>query len=188
MDEINIELKDGYEAVKAIYYKHGLESIFTYRGTKLLVRSTILLAILSVIFYLVSLIFSGMGWIALMAICSILTIIVSVFSIIYIIKYLKRKKAIDKYLDQIRKQGSEWLTLTKHHIKMSNRESTSIEKWAEITYVSIQKDYITLKSDNPSSYIFPEKSMGPHQFALMIEFIKQRMESDSFKIDQDSGT
>jgi hypothetical protein len=188
MEEISIELKDGYKAVKAIYYQNGLGSIFTYYSTKWLVIFTISSAILSVIFYVISLIYQGIGWIALMAICSMVTIIGFIFSVTYGMIYFKRKKGIDQYLDQIRKYDTESLTLTQRHIEMSNSDSTTFEKWAEIAYVSLKKDYILLKSANRNSYIFPEKSMDPHQFVIMVEFIRQKMESNSFKIDQDSDS
>jgi hypothetical protein len=184
MDDLKIELKDGYSALKAIYFRDGRESIFTNRATKWGLTITLIIACLSALFYMISLLHPEENWITLFEFCSLITIVMVIFSFILIIKYLLWKKPIEKYLNGLRKYESQWLTLTDRNIELTNSDSTSIEKWEAIKFISIQQDFISISSDYHSSFIFPAKSMEPNQYIALAELIKLKMKDNPSKISE----
>lgn len=182
MDQIRIELTDVFNTFKAYYYRHGEGSIFTYQGTRKSVIITSIFAFLSIILYFIALQFPEVYWIFLFFIFTMITIIGIIISVINVKKYYERKKGIDEYLEGLHKYESQWLTYAQHFFELSSTEGSTIEKWETIKYVSIQSDHILMKSDNHGSYLIPEKTMKPEQFAELKEFIMQRMKDEPAKV------
>lgn len=184
MDDYKIELKDGYSTLGAIYYQGGRGSIFTNRSTKWCFTITLIFVALIVLLYMVALFHPNENWITLFEFCSLMTIVMVILSIISAIQYLLWKKPIEKYLNGLRKYESQWLTLTDSIFELTNSDSTSIEKWEAIKFVSIQQNFISISSDYHSSFIFPAKSMAPDQYIALVEFIKRKMKGDPSKINE----
>ena len=181
MQTLKIELKNGYENIKAIYYLDGNGSIFTYKATQRYIPFTIISIILSVFLYGVAIQFPKTGWIFLFILSSAVSLTLTVRTIIRSQSYLKWKKSSDKYLNRLRKYQSQWLTVSQDCIEISNVDETSIEKWETINHVSIKANYIFLRSSVNGSYLFPEKCMEPGQYSELKEYIQQRMNDSKFK-------
>jgi hypothetical protein len=187
MEEIKIELKDGYNTAKAIYYRNGNGSIFTYHKTRRSILFTSIFAILSLILFLVAFNYPETGWIFLLVICSVTTIVCAIVLGINSKTYLTWKRPTDAYLNQLRKYQTQWLTLTPHSLELTSHDESSIEKWENIKHVSFKPDSISMSGDNCPSYLFPEKSMEPDQFIKLKDFIRQRMNGVQYKIDEQEG-
>src|SRR4030095_6093092 len=184
MDELKIELKDGYNTLKDIYYRDGKGSIFTFRWTKMPIIISSIFVPLSATFYFVSLLYPDIGWIFLMTICSLIAFVGLIFIVIRGKRYLIWKISVTKYLKGIRKYETYWLTLTDQTFEIRNIDETKIERWENIKSVSIFKDQIILYSSIISTYTLPEKSMSPGQFADLSSFIIQRMNDNPSKVVQ----
>jgi hypothetical protein len=183
MEDLTIELKDGYNVLKDIYYRNGQGSVFTFRGTKRpIIFSSIFIA-LSVTFYFIALLYPDIWWIVLMVLCSLISFTGLIFSVVQGKRYFSWKNSTKKYLDEVRKYEAYSLTLTANTFILANSDETTIEKWESIQFVSINPDYISVKSDN-HYYILPEKSMTPVQYIEVQNFIKKRMNGDSSKVLQ----
>ena len=186
MDELKIELKDGYNALKEIFYQNGSGNLHTWKGTKGPFYVTLIFCVLSMIFFLAAMQSPETHWIVL----TILTFVTAIFSgivlVIRSIKYITWKKSIESYLAEVRKYDSQWLTLNPHTLQISNSDETIIEKWENIKQVSIKRDYISLKGDSQISYIFPEKSMTPEQFITLQEFIRKVINKDEGTVMQEA--
>jgi hypothetical protein len=181
MDDLTIELKDGYNTLKDIYYQSGQGSVFTYSRTRNPMIVSSLFIMLSVAFYFIALLYPEMGWIFLMALCSLISFFRIIFTVVQCKKYFSWKNPIDKYLNEVRKYETHSLTLSARSFILINSNETIIEKWESIQYVSINRDYISVRSSN-HSFILPEKSMLPDQYMEVRSFIKQRMSEDPSKV------
>jgi hypothetical protein len=183
MDDLTIELKEGYNVLKNIYYRNGQGSIFTYSETKRpIIVSSIFIA-LTVTFYFIALLYPDMGWIGLMLLCLFISVTGIIYTVIRGKRYFSWKNSIEEYLEEVRKYETHSLTLSANAYVLSNSDETFIERWDSIQFVSINRDYISIKSNN-HSYILPEKSMTPEQYIEVQNFIKQRMNGDSSKVLQ----
>ena len=179
---MKIELKDGYNAMKTIYYQDGKGSIFTFKWTKKPILVTLILVVFAITFYCIAFVYSDISWIFLTTICSLLAFIGIIFIVVRGIKYVRWKNSVEKYLNELRKYETQWLTLSELTFELSNSDETVIEKWENIKAVSVSKDNILLKSSIYSSYTFPEKSMTPDQFMELKKFVIQRMNDDPSKV------
>jgi hypothetical protein len=175
MQTLKIELKNGYETIKAIYYRNGNGSIFTYSATRHYIPITIIFFIGSAFLYALAIRFPETVWILLFILSAATSLILTVQTIIRSQNYLKWKRSSDEYLNGFRKYESQWLTISQDCIEISNSDEISIEKWETISHVSIKADYIYLRSSVNGSYLFPEKCMEPGQYLALEEFIQQRM-------------
>jgi hypothetical protein len=183
MDEIKIELKNGYEALKEIYFQDGKASILTYKWTKTPIVVSSLFVLLSLTFFFVALVYPETGWIFLMTICALIALTGIVFCGIRIKKFTSWRNSIQSYLESIRKYEYYSLTLSAHTFELSNSDETFIEKWENIRSVSIRHEFISIKSTD-HSYILPEKSMTADEYVEVQNYIKQRMNDDPSRVVQ----
>ena len=183
MNELKIELKDGYNNLKEIYYKNGQGSIWTYKGTRTPIIISLILIGLSFTFYVISLVYPFMGWIFMMTICSLGVFIGIIYLGFVGRKYLNWKKSVTRDLNKISKYETHWITMTEKTMEISNRDETLIDKWENVKFVSINDEYIFIKSSN-DNYILPGKSMTTEQYEDVKSFIKQRLNENTSGKDQ----
>ena len=62
MNELKIELMDGYNALKNVYFRNGQGSIFTYRNTKIPILVSSIFVTLTATFYFAALSYPDTGW------------------------------------------------------------------------------------------------------------------------------
>jgi hypothetical protein len=175
MDNLKIELSDGYENVKAFYYHNGNGSILTCKDTKK--------PILNTAFYFTLLFFmliflnplSSVGMIILTTITSIISIANLIATLIRCRRYINWKKSVEIILNKLKKYKTEELLLTDQTIEISNTDETTIDKWDTIQHATIKPDSIFMKGSTNTSYVFPAKSMEPNQFEKLSIFIKEKM-------------
>jgi uncharacterized membrane protein YjgN (DUF898 family) len=103
MNELKIELKDGYNALKTVYFRNGQGSIFTYRNTKIPILVSSIFVALTFTFYFVALSYPGTGWMVLMILCAL----ISFTGIIIIIIRSNRYFSWKKFYKGISGRGSE---------------------------------------------------------------------------------
>ena len=185
MNELKIELKDGYKALKEIYYQNGQGSIFTFSWTKKPIIVSSIFVTLTVTFYFIALLYPDTGWIVLMILCALISFTGIIFIITRGKRYFTWKNSIEKYLEEVRKYETHSLMLSANTFELSNSDETFIEKWERIQSVSINRVFISIKSID-HSYILPEKSMTSDQYIKVQDFIKQRMNEDSSKVFQET--
>ncbi len=177
MEEIKIDLINGYEHLKEFYYQNGNGSIFTCKDTKTPVFKAIVSVLVSVILYGITLSFPNVGWIFL----TILASIVSVICIMNVIKpgrqYLKWKYSVEKLLSRVKKYEVQHLKVTNDYIEMSNSDESVVDKWNSAIHATLKPDSIYLKINEQTTYIFPKKSMKPDEFVSLTKFIRAKIES-----------
>ena len=132
MEEIKIDLINGYEHLKEFYYQNGNGSIFTCKDTETPVFKAIVSVLVSVILYGIMLSFPNVGWIFL----TILASIVSVICIMNVIKpgrqYLKWKHSVENLLSRVKKYEVQHLKVTNDYIEMSNSDESVVDKWNSV--------------------------------------------------------
>ncbi|HWY34847.1 MAG TPA: YcxB family protein [Nitrosopumilaceae archaeon] len=175
MDELNIELKNGAETVKALYYTNGQGNIFTYKRTRWLILRTAGLLLLSIILYFVAINIPVITWIFISIISSAVALASTVNLALNTRKYLNWKKQVKEFLKVLAKYESQWLTLTYSSIEIVNNDKTTIDKWENVKHISVFSDHISIRMDDQALYVFPAKSMEPEQFNKLKEFVKNRM-------------
>ncbi len=179
MEELKIELRNGYETCKEFYFRNGNGDVFTYKVTKKLFILSTFSIIVTALFYFLSLVYPETSWIFLLVLCSIITVTVLAITIFKCAKYFSWKRETVKYLNSLKKFDCQQLLVTINAIELSNSDQTSIEKWKTITHSQIDSDFIYLKGEF-YPYLFPRRSMEIEQFNQLKEFVKQRMNDPSF--------
>lgn len=184
MDEMKIELKDGYNVFREMYYRDGQGSILTWKGTRKPIIAVLIFGLFTIISYLLALKYPYTEWIVSVILSSLGTFGVFLYILIKGRIYFKWKRGVEKYLNRLLKYESQWLTVTVHTIALSNSDETSIEKWENIKSVSIYPDYIVIRGGVPEAYQLPEKSMTSDQFAELKEFVLKIMNGYHDKVLQ----
>jgi hypothetical protein len=169
-----IELTNGFQSIKEIYFANGNGSVFTYRQTKTALLAALAFAVLSGFFYLLSFT-NQVVWIFLLDL--------SVWAVVGFIlvfsfraeKYFKWKKGVRTYLKELSKYDKQYLNLTELSFELINTDETIIEKWKNISKVSISPTHIKLNSESGSNYLFPAKSMEASKYEKLKEFISRKM-------------
>jgi hypothetical protein len=177
MEEIKIDLINGYNHLKAFYYQNGNGSIFTCKDTKAPVLKGSIFVLITTVLYFIALSFPRVGWIFLTILFSIASVILVIDAVISCGQYLKWKHSVENALNKIKNYKVEQLRLTGNYIEISNTDETTIEKWDTIEFTTIKTDSIYLKNKAGAFYIFPEHSMKPEEFVALTNFIRNRIEN-----------
>lgn len=170
----SIELTDGMQSIKDLYFIEGRGSIFSYKHTKTVILTTFIFVLLSGLFYLLS--YSDkVVWIFLF--CMTVMIVVICLFVFYLRakKYFQWKKGVNAYLKELSKYEKQYLNLNSHSFEVVNEDETVIEKWKNIRKASISHTHITLNSETGALYLFPAKSMEASKYEKLKEFIRQKM-------------
>ena len=177
MEEIKIDLINGYEHLREFYYQNGNGSIFTCKDTRTPIFKAIISVLISVILYGITLSFPNVGLIFLTIVASI----VSVICIMYAIKpgrqYLQWKHSVESLLRKVKKFDVQHLKVTNDYIEMSNADETVVDKWNSVIHANLKPDSIYLKINEETAYIFPKNSMKPDEFIGLTKFIRTKIES-----------
>ena len=171
---LSIELTNGAKSIKELYYANGNGSVFTYKPTKKALLGTLIFALLSGLFYLLS--FSNqVAWIFLLVL-ALGGVVVYLLIFSYRAKYyFEWKRGASTYLKQVSKYDKQLLTLNTHSFELTNEDETVIEKWNNIRKISISSTHIMLNSESGPQYLFPARSMEAPKYETLKEFIRQKM-------------
>ena len=175
METIKIELKNGFESCREIYFKNGQESFFSWKEAQIPLVRTIFFLSCTVLFYFLSVKYSEIVWIFLLVVFVFITLIS-----IYVLgrlarQYFKWKIGIDAHLKGLRNYDTQVLTLTAGCVELKNVDETSFHKWENINHVSIKSDYLSMTGKDGTTYLFPKKAMEPGEFDLLAEYIRTKM-------------
>jgi len=177
MEEIKIDLINGYEHLRAFYYQNGNGSIFTCKDTKTPIFKAIISVLVLAILYGITRLFPNVGMIFLTIVASI----VSVICIMNVIKpgrqYLQWKHSVESLLKRVKKYDVQHLKVTNDYIEISNSDETVVDKWDSAIHATLKPDSIYLKINEETAYIFPKKSMKPDEFISLNTFIRNKIES-----------
>jgi ABC-type multidrug transport system fused ATPase/permease subunit len=170
----SIELTNGMQSIKDLYFIEGRGSIFSYKHTKTVLLATLIFVLLSGLFYLLS--YSDkIVWIFLFCMAVMIVVICLFIFSIRAKKYFRWKKWVNAYLKELSKYEKQYLNLNSHSFEVVNEDETVIEKWNNIRKVSISHTHITLNSETGALYLLPAKSMEASKYEELKEFIRQRM-------------
>ena len=187
----SIELINGMEAIRELYYSGGRGSIFTYKPTRTVLVTSSIFILLSGICYLFSL-SNKVEWVVLF----VVNVIMALFFLFRFSqvakKYFQWMKGVDEYLKKLSKYEKQTLTLYHNSFELSNSDETVIEKWTNIRKTSFLSSHITLNSATGTLYLFPAKSMKDSEYEYLKEFIGLRMKDstaieDGKKSDDPAG-
>ncbi len=177
MEEIKIDLINGYEHLKEFYYQNGNGSIFTCKDTKTPIFKALVSVLVSFILYGITLSFSNVGWIFLTIVASVVSVICIMVVIKPISQYLKWKHSVEILLSKVKKYEVQHLKVTNDYIEISNSDESVFDKWNSTIHATLKPDSIYLKINEHTTYIFPEKSMKPEEFVSLTTFIRTKIES-----------
>ena len=178
MEEIKIDLINGYDNVKAFYYQNGNGSIFTCKDTKAPILKASICLLVSIVLYFIAISSLQIGWIFLVAIFSISSGILIIDTVKTCGQYLKWKHSVESILNKIKKYKVQQVKLTNDYIEISNSDETIIDRWVTIKHATIKSDSIFLRIGDNSTYVFPEKSMKPEEFVALSNFIRGKVENE----------
>jgi len=91
---LSIELTDGAESIRKLYYAEGRGRILTFKPTKQLLRYTLLFALLSESFYLISLKSDQISLVVLFVLSTLATLTLVMVFLRHAGKYFKWKKFV----------------------------------------------------------------------------------------------
>jgi len=174
---IFIELTNALHSVRAIYYTDGKGSLFTYKPTRnsLLILAVLLLLICPL--YLLSL-SDSISLVVLMVITVIIAIFYLVVFLIRARNYLIWRRNVEDMLQKMAKCEKYSLKLFPNTLEVTRDEEMILEKWDNLTKVSIFDNYILLDWVSGAWYIFPAASMEDAQFARLKEIVHEKMNRD----------
>jgi hypothetical protein len=177
MEEIKIDLINGYENLKEFYYKNGNGSIFTCKDTKIPILKSGICLLVTIVLYFIAILSPQIGWIFLVAIFSVSSIILIIDTVKTCGQYLKWKHSVESILDKIKKYKVQQLKLTNDFIEVSNSDERFMDRWDAVKQATMKLDSILLNTDSRATYIFPAKSMKPEEFVSLTNFIKAKIEN-----------
>jgi hypothetical protein len=179
-----IDLSNGKEAMKEIYFVNGKGSFVSNRPTRNPLIALIILLLLAGFFYLLSL-SNKINLIVLFT----LTVILALWALIVFVRqmkaYLQWKNGVDAYLKELGKFEKQTLNLNQQSFELVNEKDTIIEKWAAITKASIRPTHITLYGGSQPKYMFPAKAMSASNYRILKEIVRQVMKDPTVIVEVD---
>lgn len=169
-----IELTDAANSIKEIYYADGKGSILSYDPARSALLSIVVFTALSLFLYRRPMNNPG-GWIFLFCLSGFIAS-ASLVTFIYRARhYFRWKRRVNTYLKELARHEKQTLQLNAHSFELTNPIESIIERWKNITKVSIFPTHVTLDSDTGSNYIFPAKCMKPAEYETLTKIIREKM-------------
>lgn len=172
MHDQKIELQFSPQHFLGIYYADTKRSIFKNLQTKKALLYTVAAAGFLIVVYLLSLQYDRISWLLVFGTMAFISF--TIYAAIVISKHIAWRKGIEKYLYDILKYKTFYLLLSGDYFEFGMDENIVMKKWANLKSVQTTDSYIQLILNDGSAHIFPAKSMLPHEFEYLKEFIKSR--------------
>jgi c-di-AMP phosphodiesterase-like protein len=170
----SIELTNGMQSIKELYFTRGRGSVFSYKHTKAVLLTSFIFILFSGLFYLLS--FSNkIEWVVLFSLTNMVVVVCLIIFSMRARKYFKWKNSVNEYLRQLSKYEKQYLNLNSQCFEVVNEDETVIEKWKNIRKASISPTHITLNSETGTIYLFPAKAMGESKYAELKDFILKKL-------------
>lgn len=167
----SIELTNGVESIRELYFTNGKGSIFTYKPTRRPFLAAVILSVFAAVFYTNA---SGADTIFIFVILGLGAIVYWILFAWRALQYGKWKSRVDRYIQSVGMHEKWQLKVFPYSFEIINPSETSIEKWKNIEKTTFHSAYITMRSDS-ANYLFPAKAMSPAEYASLIGFIKEKM-------------
>ena len=171
---LTIQLTNGAQAVREIYFADGRRNVLSYNLTRGPLMRAVLFAGLSALFYLLS--FSNqVSWIFLLYLSMLGFVTFAVAFTYRANKYFEWKRSVNKYLKEIASHKEWSLTLRGQTFEVVNENATSIEKWQNIKKASLSATRVILTSESGDQYLFPAKAMDEKDYEALSLFVKEKV-------------
>ncbi len=174
MEETTIDLHFRPKDFREIYYSGGKASIFTYSGTRMYLLLTIAGALVSGLFYFLSLQSDSINFIVPCVLSVIVTLICFMMLIVAMIRYCEWKRSVEVFIKRSGSYKLNKIILNEACIQIIQDKEQNIEKWESLNSVNVQDNFISI-TGSATNYIFPAKSMQPVEFELLTTIIKERI-------------
>ncbi|HEV9038798.1 MAG TPA: hypothetical protein VGQ51_19310 [Puia sp.] len=172
---LSIELTDGAESIRKLYYAEGRGRILTFKPTKQLLRYTLLFALLSESFYLISLKSDQISLVVLFVLSTLATLTLVMVFLRHAGKYFKWKKSVKAMIKQADSYKKVSLIVNAQGFEARYDETVVIEKWSNFKRATLAPTHIFLFGDNAQNYLFPANAMEPSQYEAITQLARLGM-------------
>jgi hypothetical protein len=175
--DVVIELALRRQDFKDLYYTKKDETIFRWRGTKIILASLVILILFTVAIYYLSFENPMLSWALFVFPIGLVIIIFWAYSNARI--YYKWKIPIERYLKELPVNDSCKLVLGNNIFEFIQPNQSVIQKWADIKTMNFLPGYISMITQTGERYLFPAASMTADDFQILGNFIRNKMKDET---------
>jgi len=172
---ICIELTNGVQSIKELYFNEGKGSLFTYRKTRIPLQWTVVFIVISVLVYFLSLSSDQVPYVFIFTIASLIGLLIRF--LLNAGKYFKWKRAVNEMIKTT--EGFKKVSL---NVKSSGFEAVYddqvvIEKWANFKRATISPTHIYL-IQKEADYLFPASSMQESEYEALSQIVRSKIANE----------
>ena len=173
----SIELTNGAQSIRDLYFKEGRGSLFTFKGTRILLQLTLAAILFSAIFYFLSFSSDQVSLVVIFVLANLAALTFLLGFVRNAIKYLKWKKAVNNMIKKAGSYRKVLLNVKSAGFEAIYDEQVVIEKWSNFQRATIEPTHIYLSQEG-ASYFFPARSMQPAEYEALAQTVRSNVASD----------
>lgn len=171
---ISIELTNTAQFMKEVYFKDGQGSVFTYRETRDQLLRTLGLAALSGVFYVLSVFFEPVTYVAIFTILGFLAAVSFIWFLSNARKYFLWKASVDWAIKKAESYKKVALNVQANGLEVVSDDQIVIERWTNFNAATIGPTHILL-SHKVTNYVFPAKSMKESEYEELSRIVRHKV-------------
>jgi hypothetical protein len=182
----SIELTNGAQSIKDLYFKEGRGSVFTYRKTRIPLQLTVVFIIISGLFYFLSLSSDRVPYVFIFTIASLSGIALLIRFLLNAGKYYKWKKAVKAMIKATASFKKVSLNVKASGFEAIYDDQVVIEKWVNFKRATISPTHIYLVQKE-ADYLFPANSMQESEYEALSQIVRSKIaneDADDMKAKQ----
>ena len=172
-----IELTNGPQVLRELYFKEGRGSVFTYKKTRVPLLLTLLAALFCVLYYFLSAGSNQTSYIVTFTIASLITVLFLLRFLLHARAYYEWRKGVDKVIKRANSFKKVRLNIKASGFEAIYDEQVVIEKWSNFNRATISPTYIYLFQPG-AGYLFPAGSMQPAEFEALAQLVRSKVANE----------
>jgi hypothetical protein len=169
----SIELINLAQSMKEVYFNEGQGSVFTNGKTRNQLRWTIVLMVLSTIFYFISRHIDQVAYVVIFTISGYFAVFSFIWFLLKARKYFQWKTAVNTMIRDARSFQKISLNVKSSGFAATYDEQVVIEKWENFNRVTIGPTYIYL-AQKEANYFFPANSMKESEYEALTQIVRSK--------------
>lgn len=170
----SIELTNGAQALRDLYFQDGRGSVFTYKKTRGPLRLTALAVLFCTIYYFLSVASNQISYIVTFTIASVITFLILLWFLWNARTYFKWKKGVDETIKRADSFKKVRLNLKAGGFEAIYDDEVAIEKWSNFNRATISPTHIYLHQPG-ADYLFPASSMQPTEYEALAQLVRSNV-------------
>lgn len=171
---ISIELTNGAQSIKDLYFNEGKGSIFTYQKTRIPLQWAVVFVIIAVLFYFLSLSFDQVPYVFLFTISSLAGLVILIRFVLNAAKYFKWKKGVNVMIKTTAGFKKVALNVKSNGFEAIYDDQVVIEKWTNFNRATVSSTYIYLFQKD-ADYLFPASSMQQSEYEALSQIVRDQI-------------